>query len=201
MKIRSAEFVSSAEWPRDWPPTALPEIAFAGRSNVGKSSLINSLCSRRSLVKTSGKPGRTRTINFFRVNDAVMFVDLPGYGYAAVSKTERAAWGRMIDAYLGGRETLLGVVCIADLRRGFEEDDMMLVKAAPEFGVQPILVVTKADKLKTNARANAQRKLAKDLGCKPSDLILYSSTEGWGRDELWDRIAQLGGLPGDDGDS
>lgn len=194
MKITSARFLKSAEWPRDWPDEELPEIAFAGRSNVGKSSLINAMCERKNLVKTSGKPGHTRTINFFEINGVVRFVDLPGYGYAAVSKAERAQWSRMIEAYLADRPNLLGVVCIADLRRGFEPDDMMLVTAAPQFGYQPILVLTKADKLKTNPRANARRKIAKGFGCKPEELILFSSTQGWGREELWQRIIELTGI-------
>lgn len=194
MKVTKAEFVKSAQWPSEWPDAELPEIAFGGRSNVGKSSLINSLCSRKNLVKTSGTPGATRTLNFFEVNEAVSFVDLPGYGYAQVSKSERAKWGHMIEAYLGERRSLRGLVCIVDIRRGFEEDDMMLVQAAPAFAIQPILVLTKADKLKTNPRANARRKLAKQHGWKPDDLILYSATKGWGRDELWERIVQLAGI-------
>ncbi len=194
MKITSAEFITSAAGARDWPETALPEIAFAGRSNVGKSSVINTLCERKGLVKTSGKPGHTRTINFFTINEAVTFVDLPGYGYAAVSKTERKEWSSMIKSYLADRPNLLGVVCIADLRRGFEDDDMMLVKAAPDFGYQPILVLTKADKLKTNPRANEHRRFAKELGCPTDELILFSSTKGWGRDELWRRIRELTGI-------
>lgn len=194
MKINTADFVKSAAWPKDWPETDLPEIAFAGRSNVGKSSLINSLCERKNLVKTSGKPGHTRTLNFFNINEEVMFVDLPGYGYAKVSKKERAEWGEMIEAYLGERDKLLGVVCIVDIRRGFEDDDMMLIEAAPGFGFQPILVLTKADKLKTNPRANTRRKIAKEIGCAPDELLLYSATKGWGRDDLWQRISELTGI-------
>ena len=193
MKVDKAEFVKSATKPRDFPDDELSEIAFAGRSNVGKSSLINALCNRKSLVKTSGKPGHTRTINFFRINDVLSFVDLPGYGYAQVSKSERDSWGAMVETYLEKRGSLRGVVCIADIRRGFEEDDLMLVQAAPHFAYQPILVLTKADKLKRNARYNARLKLARDLGCRPDELILFSSTEDLGRDQLWDRIIQLTG--------
>lgn len=194
MKVTKAEFVKSATKARDFPDAELPEIAFAGRSNVGKSSLINALCQRKNLVKTSGKPGHTRTINFFRINDVLSFVDLPGYGYAQVSKTERASWGAMIENYLGKRESLRGVVCIADIRRGFEEDDLMLVEAAPHYAYQPILVLTKADKLSRNARFNARHKHARELGCSAEELILFSSTETLGHDELWDRIIQLTGI-------
>ncbi len=194
MKVNSATFVKSARYPRDFPVSALPEIAFAGRSNVGKSSLINALCARKNLVKTSGKPGHTRLINFFRINDALSFVDLPGYGYAKVSKSERYGWGEMIEAYLAERQGLYGVVCIVDIRRGFEEDDMMLIEAAPHFDYQPIIVLTKADKLTRNQRYNARHKFAKELGANVEDLVLFSSTEEIGRDELWDRICQLTGL-------
>lgn len=194
MKINSAEFVTSAQWPEQWPLCDYPEIAFAGRSNVGKSSLINTLCHRKRLVKTSGKPGHTRLINFFEINEAVSFVDLPGYGYAKVSKKERDRWGEMIESYLAGRECLRGVVIIIDIRRGFEDDDMMLVEAAPHFAFQPILVLTKADKLGQNKRKRRRHEIAKDLGCDPGDLIPFSSTKGFGRDEVWDRIIQLTGI-------
>jgi GTP-binding protein len=194
MKIHSAEFVTSAQWPEHWPLCEHPEIAFAGRSNVGKSSLINTLCKRKRLVKTSGKPGHTRTINFFEINGDLSLVDLPGYGFARVSKKERDKWGEMIEAYLAHRECLRGVVCIVDIRRGFEEDDMMLIEAAPHFAFQPILVLTKADKLRKNRRKRRLLEIAGELGCPPEELILFSATEGFGCDEIWDRIIQLTGI-------
>lgn len=194
MKIKSAEFEKSAIYPEDYPPGDLPEIAFGGRSNVGKSSLINSLLQRKKLVKVSGKPGHTQSINFFVVNEELRLVDLPGYGYAKVSKEERAMWGPMIESYFEARNSLKGVVCIIDLRRGVEEDDLMLIEAAPHFGWQPIIVFTKADKFSRNQRRNRRREVAERWGIKENDVILYSSKTGLGRDELWDRIRELTGL-------
>lgn len=195
MKIRKAEFIKSGTAPEHYPDLPWPEIAFGGRSNVGKSSLINSLTRRKSLVKVSGTPGRTQTLNFFNINDQLCFTDLPGYGYAKVPLKEKASWGRMIETYLGTREHLMGIVCIMDMRRGIQEDDWMLIKAAPEFGIQPILVFTKADKLKRNPRKNRRREIAKEIGMSPSDLLLYSSNdESIGREDLWRRICELTGV-------
>ncbi len=194
MKINSAEFEKSAVYPEDYPESEFPEIAFGGRSNVGKSSLINSMVQRKKLVKVSGKPGHTQQINFFVVNNEIRLVDLPGYGYAKVSKAERAAWGPMIESYFESRNALKGVVCIVDLRRGIEEDDLQLIEAAPIFGWQPIIVFTKADKFSRNKQYNRRREVAKRWGIKPDDVILYSSKTGQGRDELWGRITELTGL-------
>jgi len=194
MKVTSAEFVKSAELPEHYPPPELPEIAFAGRSNVGKSSLINTLLNRKKLVKVSGTPGHTQLINFFTVNDALSFVDLPGYGYARVPDEIRERWGPMIETYLAERPTLRGLVCIMDVRRGVEDDDMMLIESAPLFAVQPVLVFTKADKLKRNALRKRRRELADRFGVRPDDVLLFSSKTGLGRKELWDRIAQLTGV-------
>ncbi len=194
MKMRSAEFVKAAVKPKDFPPGDFPEIAFAGRSNVGKSSLINSLCERKKLVKVSRTPGRTQTLNFFLVNEILSLVDLPGYGYAKVSKTERNSWGPMVENYFHARDPLLAVVCICDARRGLQDSDRMLIESAPLFGWQPIIVFTKADKFKTNARANRRRELAKDMSCKPEDVLLYSSMTKLGRDQIWDRIKAISGI-------
>ncbi|MEQ8152100.1 MAG: ribosome biogenesis GTP-binding protein YihA/YsxC, partial [Smithellaceae bacterium] len=126
MKITSAEFVKSAVWPTQYPPATMPEIAFVGRSNVGKSSLINTLVGRKNLAKTSNTPGRTQLINFFVVNEAVSFVDLPGYGFAKVSRALKRDWGEMIEAYLKNRPNLVMVILILDIRRDPSDDDLSL---------------------------------------------------------------------------
>lgn len=193
-KIQKAEFVKSGTKLAQFPPSDRPEIAFGGRSNVGKSSLINTLVERKSLVRTSKTPGRTQLINFFNVNDALYIVDLPGYGFARVPDSVKQAWGPMIEGYLARRPNLQGIVIVMDLRRGVEEDDMHLIKAAPLFGIQPILVFTKADKFRPNARKARRLELARQLDASPGELILFSSTKGFGQEELWKRIRGLTGL-------
>lgn len=196
MKIKYAEFVKSATEPRDYAVADKPEVAFAGRSNVGKSSLINTLVNRKNLVRTGKKPGRTQTINFFNVNDELYLVDLPGYGYARVSKSERHAWGPMIETYLDVRHSLTALVCIMDIRRGVEDDDRQLIEAAPHFGVQPILVFTKADKLSKNKRQERRHEIAGGFGREvdPEELLLFSSTERIGKRALWKQIKVLTGI-------
>lgn len=193
-QIRSAEFVKSGTKPAHFPPPDRPEIAFGGRSNVGKSSLINALLERKSLVRTSKTPGRTQLINFFNVNDALYIVDLPGYGFARVPDSVKRAWGPMIEGYLAQRPNLHAIVVVMDLRRGVKEDDMHLIKAAPLFGIQPILVFTKADKYGPNARKARRFEIARQLEAPPQELILFSSTKGFGQEELWKRIRGLTGL-------
>ncbi|RAL25456.1 YihA family ribosome biogenesis GTP-binding protein [Lujinxingia litoralis] len=193
-KVTKAEFIKSGTRPSHFPPPLQPEIAFGGASNVGKSSLINSLVGRNKLVKTSKTPGHTQTINFFNINDELVFVDLPGYGFAKVPLEVKAAWGPMMERYLGGRPTLRAIVCVMDLRRGVRDDDMMLIESAPLFGIQPILVFTKADKFGKNAGQQRLREIARELGCPPGELVLYSSTNGQGGEQLWDRIRQVTGV-------
>lgn len=194
MKINKSEFVKSATKPSQFPPPDRPEIAFGGRSNVGKSSLINSLLNRTRLVKTSKTPGATQLVNFFNINDTLYLVDLPGYGYAKVPISLRDAWGPMVETYLGSRPNLRAIVILMDIRRGPMPDDMKMIEACPHFGIQPILVFTKADKFGKNARMERRRKIAEELRTPPGELILYSSTKNFGQDELWDRISQITGL-------
>lgn len=194
MQVNTAEFVKSATAPEHYPPPDRPEVAFGGRSNVGKSSLINTLLNRRKLVKVSGRPGHTQLINFFNVNDELYAVDLPGYGFAKVPEDVKAKWGPMIEDYLAHRPNLRALVVIMDLRRGPRNEDIQLIEAAPHFGIQPILVFTKADKLAKQKRDKQVRKIAGEFGIEPRDLIVFSSLDKTGVDPLWKRIETLCGL-------
>jgi len=194
VKIEYAEFVTSATEPDQYPWPDRPEIAFGGRSNVGKSSLINTLIERKGLVETSKQPGRTQTINFFDVNDEFYVVDLPGYGYAKVSREERKAWGPMIETYLQQRRSLEAIVCVMDVRRGLEADDLQLIEAAPHFGLQAVPVFTKADKLGTQKRKKRRREIADLLGIEPDEILLFSSEKRIGKRDLWRRLEPLVGI-------
>jgi GTP-binding protein len=194
MKINNAEFIKSATATEHFPPPDRPEVAFAGRSNVGKSSLINTMINRKSLVRVSGTPGRTQLINFFEINGEMYLVDLPGYGFAKVPDDIKDGWGPMIENYLSSRPNLTAMVCIMDLRRGVQEDDLQLIEAAPHFGVQPILVFTKADKLNTQKRKQRQINIANQFGVHKDEIILFSSLKRFGMDKVWRRIEELTGV-------
>jgi len=187
MKIRSAEFILSASSPWQFPPPTLPEIAFAGRSNVGKSTLINSLLNRKKLVKTSSTPGKTQLINFFNINDKFHFVDLPGYGFAKVPENVRKQWQRLIESYLQERESLRNVVLIVDSRHGPTKQDRQL-KEWLDYYERPVLIVaSKVDKLK---RGQIQKKLKiirQDLALNKTPLA-HSSLEKGRREEIWKNL-------------
>jgi GTP-binding protein len=200
-EIVSAEFVAGAKESKQLPPPTLVEVAFAGRSNVGKSSLLNCLLKRRNLVRTSSTPGCTRQINLLEVKSTdssqFLLVDLPGYGYAKRSKTERKAWDVLIDDYLQTRPTLKAVVLLIDARRGVEEEEQQLIEylAAPakvsRRPVEVLLVATKLDKVSSSKRkltVNALREQAK----RP--VVGFSSKDHTGRDELWRRVRLAAGL-------
>lgn len=197
-RIVSAEHVFGATVSASFPPPTLAEIAFAGRSNVGKSSLLNTLVERRNLVRTGGTPGTTRQINFFHAKAADAFeaylVDLPGYGYAKRSKAEKAAWGELIEAYLSSRPTLRALVLLVDIRRGIEEDDEQLIEfmaaqeAASRKAVPVIVVATKIDKLARAARKPAVSRVAKESSLR---VIGFSAVSGEGKDELWRALRYL----------
>jgi GTP-binding protein len=188
MKILKTEFVKSARDSSGWPREGLPEFAFAGRSNVGKSTLINCLVQRKNLARTSSKPGRTRLINFFRVNDEYMLADLPGYGWAGVSRAERASWKRMVEQYLSGRNELRAVVLIVDLRRGPEKDELDLMAWLEDKDIPVVVVGTKADKLKQNALKDARKELAQALGIPEKEVVIFSGKTRQGREEIWKRL-------------
>lgn len=197
MKILSAEFMRSCMAPEQFPNGDLPEIAFVGRSNVGKSSLINSLLNRRDLAKISRTPGKTRAVNLFQIATSdphlsrFYLVDLPGYGFARVSKSIRAEWGPLIESYLTERAAVLGVVLLVESRVVTEQDCQTLAWLRT-IGHRPILVATKADKLKASERVRTLRQTHTELGLLEGEtLIPYSATTGDGRDRLWGALREL----------
>lgn len=194
MKISSAEFITSAVKPAQYPPAELPEIAFAGRSNVGKSSLINTLVNRKRLVKTSSTPGRTQLINFFEVNTQIAFVDLPGYGYARVPAAVRKTWGPMIETYLSCRKTLKAVVVIMDIRRQPREEEQNLIHWLAHFSIARILVLTKTDKLSKTKIIKQQEAIVKALEVEKEDVILFSAKTRRGKDAVWNAILALANI-------
>ena len=191
MKIKSAEFVTSATRPAQYPAALLPEIAFAGRSNVGKSSLINTLVNRKRLVKTSSTPGRTQLINFFDINRQMGFVDLPGYGYAKAPLAVRKNWGPMIETYLSKRKTLKGVVVIMDIRRIPRQEELNLLGWLAHYSIAGISVLTKTDKLSKNKLARQHHLIARALEKDKDDFILFSAKTRYGKDTLWKAILSL----------
>ena len=194
MKITSAEFITSATKPAQYPPALLPEIAFAGRSNVGKSRLINTLVNRKRLVKTSSTPGRTQLINFFNINRQIGFVDLPGYGYAKVPVSIRKKWGPMIETYLSERKTLKAVVVIMDIRRTPRQEELNLLGWLTHYSIASISVLTKTDKLSKNKLAKQHRLIAQALERDKDDFILFSAKTRKGRDPLWQAIISVAGI-------
>lgn len=191
MKITSAEFVKSAFERRHWPIDGRPEIAFLGRSNVGKSSLLNSLLQRKGLARTSNTPGRTQSINYFLVNDEFYFVDLPGYGFAKVSKSMRADWGKMAEEYLSDREELALSIQLVDSRHAPSKLDLQLHEWLVFNEKEHIVVATKSDKLSANELAKQMRIIENEL--PGSRVIPYSAQTGKGRDRVWSEIvAALG---------
>lgn len=188
MIIKSTQFVTSAVTPENYPEQGFPEIAFAGRSNVGKSSLINTLLDRKRLVKTSSTPGRTQLINFFAVNEQLSLVDLPGYGYARVPPSVQRRWGPMVETYLRSRQTLAAVVVIMDIRRVPRQEEFDLISWLQAFDIHQITVLTKSDKLSKARRTLQRRQIAAKLGASEASLILFSAKSRLGRDLLWEAI-------------
>ena len=189
MKILSAEFLTGAVSCKQYPDSVCPELAFVGRSNVGKSSLINSLLNRKKLVKTSQTPGKTQEINFFKINNNFIFADLPGYGFAKVPQVVRKHWKKMIEDYLLKRETLLAVIFIIDMRRNPSPLDIDLKTWLESHGIEYLLVATKIDKLSQSEATKQVKKLNVAYFNEGKDkLLVYSSKSGRGRKELWQKI-------------
>lgn len=191
MHIQSAEFIKSAAKSAQYPPAGLPEIAFVGRSNVGKSSVINTLVKRKRLVKTSSTPGRTQLINFFKINDAFVFVDLPGFGYAKVPSAVRRTWQPMIETYLLNRESLVAVVVIMDIRRMPDQKEKNLLDWMAHHGLRRVLILTKTDKFSKSRLIHQHRVIAKALGVTENELNLFSAKTRRGRQAVLDILQGL----------
>lgn len=192
MERSNAELLISAASERQFPKKDLPEIALAGRSNVGKSSFINTLLQRKKLAHTSSRPGKTRTLNFYEVDETVILVDVPGYGYAKVSKKEKAQWGQLIEHYLTTRKQLRGVVQIVDLRHPPTREDVQMYDYLKYFELPVIIVATKADKLSKNKLPKHVKQVREVLGVEKEDpVIMFSAETGLGKEEAWQEIVAL----------
>ncbi|OBZ09807.1 YihA family ribosome biogenesis GTP-binding protein [Bacillus sp. FJAT-27264] len=191
MKVNSSEFIISAVGPDQYPDDALPEIALAGRSNVGKSSLINRMINRKNLARTSSTPGKTQHMNYYLINENMYFVDFPGYGYAKVSKTQRATWGKMVEKYLAERDTLKLVLLIVDLRHPPTSNDKMMFDWLKHYDIPLCVVATKADKIPKTRWPKHVKIMKQELGVLPGDLFIQFSSEiGLGREELWALVSE-----------
>lgn len=192
MKINSAEIFISAVSQKQYPADNLPEIALAGRSNVGKSSFINRMIQRKNLVRTSSKPGKTQTLNFYIINESFYFVDVPGYGYAKVSKKEREKWGRMMEEYFESRDTLRAVVLLTDIRHKPTNDDIQMYQYLKHFDIPVVVVATKLDKVPKNKRDRHLKQTKEALNLQQGDVVIpFSSETGEGKDKAWGILKQF----------
>ncbi|NLY87046.1 MAG: YihA family ribosome biogenesis GTP-binding protein [Clostridiales bacterium] len=192
MKINKSELEAVAVKPSQYPEPNLPEIAFAGRSNVGKSSLLNFITGRKSLARVSGTPGKTRTINFYLCNDEFRIVDLPGYGYARLGRAEKADWGKMMESYLEKRENLLKVIQLVDIRHKPSAQDVQMYEYLKYYGFDGIVVATKADKVSNNEKAKCIKEIRKTLDMNKNDIVIpISSLKKTGDEELLDVVENL----------
>ncbi|RHM62415.1 MULTISPECIES: ribosome biogenesis GTP-binding protein YihA/YsxC [Coprobacillaceae] len=191
-KIKKAEYVLSAAWKSQWPSEDFPEMCLAGRSNVGKSSFINTMLNRKALAKVSGTPGKTKTLNFFNVNDALYFVDVPGYGYAKVNNNVTKQFGKTMDEYITHRSTLKGFILLVDYRHKPTKDDVMMYEFVKHYDVPVIVVATKEDKLKRNDLKKNEKIIKDTLNFDPQDqFIRFSSLKKKGINEAWQAIYKL----------
>lgn len=195
MIIRKAEYLTTAVTLLQYPPDDRPEIAFVGRSNVGKSSLINSMLNRKGLARTSGQPGKTRTINFYNINDILYFVDLPGYGYAKTSKSSRDSWGVMIENYLYNRKNVVDVVLLLDIRHEPSSDDILMYNWIKSYNKKVTLAITKCDKISKGQYQKHVSIIRKTLQIqKVDELVLFSSETKEGRVNLWSLFDNILGI-------
>ena len=189
MKVHNVEMIMSAVRPEQYPTEGYPEFALAGRSNVGKSSFINKMIGRKSLARTSSKPGKTQTLNFYKIEEQVFFVDVPGYGYAKVSKSSRETWGKFIQQYMTEREPLRAVIQIVDLRHAPSADDCAMYDFLVENNMPAIIIATKADKIPKGKWEKHKKVVRETLAMRPYDaLIVFSSEKGIGMEEAWKEI-------------
>lgn len=189
MKVNNVEMIMSAVRPDQYPTEGYPEFALAGRSNVGKSSFINKMIGRKSLARTSSKPGKTQTLNFYKIEEQVFFVDVPGYGYAKVSKSSRETWGKFIQQYMTEREPLRAVIQIVDLRHAPSSEDCAMYDFLVENKMPAIIIATKADKIPKGKWEKHKKVVRETLAMRPYDaLIVFSSEKGIGMDEAWKEI-------------
>jgi GTP-binding protein len=193
LKIKSAAYVRSVLDLKDLPRDGLPEVAFAGRSNVGKSSALNRLVNVKNLAKTSSTPGKTRLINFFLINENLYFVDLPGYGYAKAPKTMRKSWGKIVEDYLKERGSLKGTVLLVDSRRGPMDPDLELVQWLQHYGKPKLIVLTKIDKLNRSGMSDSIKNTCAVLKSKPDTLVCFSAKTGAGKDQILNWIKEVSG--------
>jgi GTP-binding protein len=189
MIVNNVELVISAVRPDQYPEDGLPEFALAGRSNVGKSSFINKMIGRKSMARISSKPGKTQTLNFYKIEEKLFYVDVPGYGYAKVAKTEREAWGKMIERYITGREELKAVIQIVDLRHPPSRDDIAMYDFMKHYEIPCIIIATKADKIPKGKWDKHKKIVRETLEMEKGDpLIVFSSETGLGKDAAWAEI-------------
>lgn len=193
MKVNKAEIVISAVSAVQYPDDGLPEIVLLGRSNVGKSSFVNTLIRRKNLARTSSQPGKTQTMNFYQINDAFRFVDMPGYGYAKVSRAEREKWGEMIETYLRRRKNIRLIIQLVDCRHEPTEDDRLMYDWLVYYGLDPMVVVTKSDKISKARQKKALDNIVRSLNIgHRRDVVLFSAVDKEGVDTVWQAIeAQL----------
>lgn len=192
MKINSAELLITAGRKDQYPEEGILEIAFAGRSNVGKSSLINTLVNRKNLARTSGQPGKTQTVNFYEVNGNMRLIDLPGYGYAKTSKSRRENWATMIEEYFQVRQSLIEVILLVDMRHEPGEHDKLMYEWIKKCGFNGIVIATKADKISKGQWQKHINIIAKKLGVEDKSFIFpFSATKKINRDEIWETLSEL----------